>query len=156
MKHIELRPCTVRRAQKWVAETHRKLKRVQGGMWAIRALYDGEMVGVAIVGNPVGQWAEDGVLSVLRVAVREGYRNVCSALYGACARAARAMGATSLVTYTHASEPGTSLRAAGWVYGGLTRGGEHDRVSRPRQPVLFPEPKHRWWAPWSERATEAA
>lgn len=27
MKHIEIRPCTVKRAQQWVAETHRKLKK---------------------------------------------------------------------------------------------------------------------------------
>uniref|UniRef100_A0A6M3M0Q1 N-acetyltransferase domain-containing protein n=1 Tax=viral metagenome TaxID=1070528 RepID=A0A6M3M0Q1_9ZZZZ len=149
---LELRPCTVRHGVKWVNATHRKLSKIQGAMWAVRVLRDGEMVGVAMVGNPARMLAEEGVLCVLRVSVLEGQPNVCSMLYGACGRAARAMGATSLVTYTHLDEPGTSLKAAGWVHGGVTDGGEHDRPSRPRQPALFPDRKNRWWAPWSDRA----
>jgi hypothetical protein len=35
-------------------------------------------------------------------------------LYGAIARAARALGYRRLITYTLASESGTSLRAVGW------------------------------------------
>lgn len=148
---LVLRPCTIRRAQKWAAQVHRKLPDLQGGMRAIRVEHDGEMVGVAVVGNPARRLAEQGVLGVLRVAVLEGHPNACSMLYGACSRAAKAMGATSLVTYTHQDEPGTSLRAAGWVHGGLTRGGEWNRDDRPRNISLFPEPKNRWRAPWSDR-----
>lgn len=96
------------------------------------------------------------VLAVIRVAVLEGEPNACSKLYGACAKAAKSMGARGLVTYTHADEPGTSLRAAGWVYGGMTGGGEWSREGRERQPALFPDRKLRWWAPWSEDAKKAA
>ena len=149
---LTLRPCTIKRAQAWITGTHRRLPDMQGAMWAVRILRGGEMVGVAAVGNPARLLAEEGVLCVLRVAVIEDVPNACSMLYGACSRAARAMGATSLVTYTHLDEPGTSLRAAGWIDGGETAGGEHDRPSRPRQAALFPEPKRRWWAPWSARA----
>jgi hypothetical protein len=121
-------------------------------MWAVRVEIGGKTVGVAAVGNPSGKHAEDGVLCVLRVAVLSGNRNACSMLYGACSRAARAMGAVDLVTYTHLDEPGTSLKAAGWKHGGTTDGGEWDRESRPRQPSLFPDPKNRWFAPWGKRA----
>jgi hypothetical protein len=156
MKHgvikLTVKPCSIRAAVKWNERVHRKLKRIQGGMWAIQVCADGEMVGVAIVGNPARSWQGTGVLSILRVAVLEGHRNACSKLYGACSRAARAMGATDLVTYTHEDEPGTSLRAAGFVFGGMTNGGEWGRRDRPRQKQLYPEPKKRWFAPWGERA----
>lgn len=153
---LTLRPCTVKRATKWVAEVHRRLPRIQGAMWAIQVQRDGAMVGVAMVGHPARKLAEGGALGVLRVAVLEGQPNACSMLYGACSRAARAMGATNLVTYTHEDEPGTSLRAAGWIFAGMTDGGEQDRPSRRRRPVLFPESKKRWYAPWSQRVLVCA
>ena len=62
------------------------------------------------------------------------------------------MGAEDLVTYTHMDEPGTSLRASGWIDGGLTGGGEHSREKRPRKAAVDSRPKRRWWAPWSARA----
>lgn len=113
-----------------------------------------EIVGVALVGWPARAQSSDEIdtLCVLRVAVKEGVKNGCSMLYGACWRAARAMGADSMITYTHDDEPGTSLRAAGWIDGGLTSGGEWDRPSRKRGPAVDPKPKRRWWAPGSLRA----
>jgi hypothetical protein len=149
-----LRPCTVKRAQKWIREVHRRLPKLQGAMWAIRVLRNDEMVGVAAVGHPSRKLAESGALCVLRVAVLEGQPNACSMLYGACARAARAMGATDLVTYTHLDEPGTSLRASGWIHGGTTAGGNWGRPSRPRKPALYPDPKQRWLAPWGQKALQ--
>jgi hypothetical protein len=89
-------------------------------------------------------------LSVLRVAVIEGTKNGCSALYGACSRAARAMGADGLCTYIHDDEPGTSLKAAGWIEDKKSDGGEWARPSRQRKLVLDAKPKRRWWAPWSK------
>lgn len=73
-------------------------------------------------------------------------------LYGACSRAGKALGADNMVTYTHEDEDGTSLKAAGWIDGGLTDGGEWSRPSRPRQLALDTHRKRRWWAPWSDRA----
>ena len=61
------------------------------------------------------------------------------------------MSCTWLVTYTHLDEPGTSLRAPGWLDDGLTSGGEHDRPSRRRKAAVDPLPKRRWLAPWSAR-----
>lgn len=148
---LTLRPFTVKRAIPFVAQVHRRLPKVQGALWAVSAWAHGEVVGVALVGHPARELMGD-TLSVLRVAVIEGNRNACSMLYGACSRAARAMGADNLVTYTHEDETGVTLKAAGWVYGGLTDGGEHSRPSRRRGPAVDARPKHRWWAPWSKRA----
>jgi hypothetical protein len=127
---MRLRPCTVKRALPFVRSVHRRLPKVQGAMWAVGLWSGGELVGVALVGFPAREMNED-TLSVLRVAVREGHQNGCSMLYGACSRAAKAMGADNLVTYTHGDESGVSLKAAGWIDGGLTDGGEWDRPDRP-------------------------
>jgi hypothetical protein len=130
-------------------------------MWAVSVVSDvidaevmSDVIGVAIVGAGARVW-NGRVLNVQRVAVLEGWPNACSMLYGACARAARAMGAEDLVTYTHGDEPGTTLRAAGWVDGGLTRGGEYNRPSRRRPPQVDAGPKRRWFAPWGIRAKAA-
>jgi len=149
---LNLRPCSMRFATQWCAETHRRLPKIQGGLWAVSVRRGEMVVGVAIVGHPAAALMKAGALGVLRVAVLEMQPNACSMLYGACARAARAMGATDLVTYTHYDEPGTSLKAAGWIHAGMTAGGEWSRDGRARQASLFPEPKNRWLAPWGARA----
>lgn len=150
---LRKRPCTVRAALPFIRRVHRRLPKVQGAMWAVSVWIGNEMRGVAVVGNPAREWQDD-TLAVLRVAVVEGTRNGCSMLYGACSRAAREMGAENLVTYTHSDEDGTSLKAAGWIDGGFTDGGEWDRPGRPRQLALDPKAKRRWFAPWSARAKD--
>jgi hypothetical protein len=143
----------VKQALPFVARVHRRLPKVQGAMWAISARVGDEVIGCALVGNPARMWMEDSaVLAVLRVAVIEGNRNACSMLYGACSRAAQAMGAEDLVTYTEGDETGVTLKAAGWVDAGMTDGGEHDRPSRQRKPAVNADPKRRWLAPWGKRA----
>jgi hypothetical protein len=154
MAGLQLSLCSISTAKKFVSMTHRRLRKVVGARFAVGIENNGKLVGVAIVGRPPSRhWNED-TLCVSRVAVEEGNKNACSMLYGACSRAARAIGAKNLVTYTHIDEPGTSLKAAGWVHGGLTSGGEWDRNGRRRQEALFPEQKNRWFAPWSERVKE--
>ena len=156
MSALHLRPWTMKRADSiaFVAETHRKLPKVQGGMWCVSVRAGDEIVGVAIVGWPSQEQTtrEADHLRVLRLSVRDGHKNACSMLYGACWRAARAMGCTSMDTFTHLEEPGTSLRAAGWIEDGVTAGGEHSRASRPRKAAVDARPKRRWWAPGSLKA----
>ena len=66
-----------------------------------------------------------------------GERNACSMLYAAAARAAKAMGYRKIITYTLDSEPGASLRAAGWTCAGPAGG---ERWTGQRRPVadLYP------------------
>ena len=151
---LRLRPWTVKQGKPFCKSVHRKLPNVQGAMWCISVRDLGGVVGVALVGHPAQEWMrDDETLCVLRVAVIEGHRNACSMLYGACSRMAKASGAENLVTYTHLTEPGTSLIAAGWIKDTEpTKGGEHSRNSRPRKKAVDSGPKWRWWAPWSKRA----
>jgi hypothetical protein len=156
---VRQRPCTVKAGVAFVRQVHRRLPRVEGAMWAISALDDaGNVVGVILVGRPnrgmQGPVNALTVLNVSRLAAVEGNRNVCSLLYGAAARAARDMGADDLVTYTHEDEHGASLKASGWVDGGLTDGGEWDCPTRPRKRAADARPKRRWFAPWGIRAKE--
>lgn len=149
---MRLRPWTVKQALPFVREVHRRLPKIQGAMWAVSVRDLGGVVGVALVGHPARKLMhDDDTLCVLRVAVIEGHPNACSMLYGSCSRAAKAMGADNLVTYTHEDEHGASLKAAGWVSDGMTEGGEHSRPSRKRGPAVDSKPKRRWWAAWSAR-----
>jgi hypothetical protein len=143
---LRLRPVSVKAAIPFVGRVHRRLSKVQGAMWAISVRVGPDVIGVALVGHPARLLMEDEAsLSVLRVAVLEG----------ACSRAAKAMGAENLVTYTHLDEHGASLKAANWIDGGLTDGGEHNRPSRQRALAIDADQKRRWWAPWSKRASAA-
>ncbi len=153
---VTLRPCPVKVALRFVASTHRRLPSLQGGMWCVAAVIDGETVGVAVVGHPQARLtaARLNELEVLRVAVLDGAQNACSALYGATARAARAMGCADLSTTIHGDESGHSLRASGWVEIGPTAGGEWSRPSRSRKAAVDAAPKIRWAVPWGRLAHE--
>ena len=156
VRDLRVRPWTVKRADalEFVAKTHRRLPKVQGAMWCASVRHGGEVVGVALVGWPSQEQTtmEMDHLRVIRLAVKDGYKNACSMLYAACWKAARALGVTSMDTFTHLDEPGTSLRAAGWIADGLTEGGEYDRPSRRRLLQVDAAPKRRWWAPGSLKA----
>lgn len=142
---LRVEPITVKAAQAVVAELHRHLPRVQGGLFATSVVDEqGGLRGVAIAGNPARVWQGLGIVYITRVAVRDGSNNACSMLYGSICRAAQALGYREAWTYTLPEEPGTSLRAAGFTYEGLTSGGEHDRPSRRRMPAVRPEAKKRW------------
>ena len=53
------------------------------------------------------------------------------------------MGYEQIITYTLLDEPGTSLKASGWMFEGITRGKSWDTKSRKRDtPNLGP--KKRW------------
>ena len=144
MASVTIVPMTLREARAFVDEHHRHHRAPQGGLFAI-GLADGDaVVGVVIVGKPVARMLADGwTCEVTRLAT-DGSRNACSMLYRSAWRAARAMGYRRLVTYILASEPGTSLRAAGFICIGTTNGGTWSRVGRPRVDTHPTEPTLRW------------
>jgi hypothetical protein len=107
-------PIDLNAARRFVGEHHRHNIPPQGHKLSAALEVDGVIVGVVIVGRPVGRGLDDGrTLEVTRTCTT-GARNGNSMLYGAAARAAKAIGYERLITYTLASEPGTSLRAAGF------------------------------------------
>jgi hypothetical protein len=114
---ITVVPLTLPTANLVVERIHRHHAAIPAGFvwWAVGAVAGGELVGVAIAGRPTNRNNDDGqTVEVLRVAT-DGTPNAPSALLGACARAAKAIGARRVITYTLDSEGGASLRGAGWV-----------------------------------------
>lgn len=147
-------PTTLRKANDFVADHHRHNGRTarNGGKFAIAIEHDGEVVGVAIVGNPLSATYMDGrTAEVLRVCVRDGAPlNANSMLYGACRRAWFAMGGRRILTYTLTYESGVSLRAAGWTCEAEIRGHDPktwgkrpDGAKRTEAPVIALR-KYRW------------
>jgi hypothetical protein len=97
------------------------------------AVNDGKkIVGVAMTGRPVARFKDDGWTLEVHRNCTDGTKNAASMLYGACWRAARALGYKRLITYTLIEESGTSLKAAGWKVVGQTKGGTWNRKARPR------------------------
>lgn len=132
MSRLEAFPLLFDEACALVTQLHRHHKPSPGFIFAVGASLDGKPVGVAMCGRPVNRIRQDGfTLEVTRLAT-DGTRNGCSFLYGACARAAFALGYRRIGTYTLASEPGTSLRAAGWRLIGEVKGRSWSCESRPR------------------------
>ena len=89
---LTLIPLTLAQANEFVEKHHRHHRRVQGYKFSIGCESCGELVGVVIAGRPVSRHLDDGfTLEVTRLCTLGG-RNVCSFLYAAAARAAKAMG----------------------------------------------------------------
>lgn len=140
---MELRPITLKQANKVVARFHRHLDPPQGALWALSAWKDGQLVGVALVGNPIARLAMDGwTAEVVRVAT-DGTRNACSFLYSRAKRAAEAMGYQRVITKTLPEEGGASLRAVQAKAYGESKAQQWDRVNRRRK-VHPMSPKLRW------------
>jgi hypothetical protein len=119
-------------ANAFVKQHHRHHRPVVGHLFSIGAGIGDEIVGVAIVGRPVSRMRDDGLTAEVTRLCTDGTKDVCSFLYGACARAAFALGFKRIGTYILASEPGTSLVAAGWRLIGERGGGSWSVPSRPR------------------------
>lgn len=73
------------------------------------------LLGVAITGRPSGPGNQDGVTVEVTRCTTNGAENACSVLYGAAARAAKALGWGRIISYTQEGESGASLKAAGFV-----------------------------------------
>ena len=137
-------PMTLGEAYQYVNENHRHHRAPQGGLFAVGLANEGVIVGCAVVGHPVARNLCDGWTAEVTRLTTDGTKNACSALYAACWRAVRAMGYLRLVTYTLKDEPGTSLRAAGWVCIGECGGGTWNRKDRPRVDTHPLQAKLRW------------
>lgn len=129
---FDIVPLSLAEANHFVSVHHRHHGPVLGHKFSIGIGVAFEIRGVAIVGRPVARMLDNGyTLEVTRVAT-DGVKDGCSALYGACRRAAFALGYKKLITYVLESERGTSLKAAGWKCLGTAGGGSWSRPSRER------------------------
>ena len=138
--HIELK-----QLNELVAKYHRHHKPVLNHRFSIGVECDGKLVGGCSVGRPVARLTDQWkTLEVTRL-VTDGTPNACSILYGAAARAGKALGYEKIQTFILESELGTTLRAAGWKFDGESGGGDWTRVSKPNRRQDQPQcPKHRY------------
>lgn len=143
---LQLKPITHREAAAFVSEHHRHCVPSKGWKFGVGVCQEGELVGVAVVGRPVARLLDDGwTLEVTRLCTT-GERNACSILYAAARRGAFALGYRRVVTYTLATEPGSSLRASGFEAVAETRAESWDRPGRKRSNAVPICPKTRWQA----------
>jgi hypothetical protein len=149
---LELVPLTQRAAHAFVVEHHRHNRRDRGDLFRVGLARDGELVAVAVAGRPKAQALQDGrTIEITRVCTL-GDVNACSRLYGALCRAAAALGYRRAITYTLASEPGSSPRAAGFTLDAeLDERNWAEESGYPRysenllgEPIVPPGAKRRW------------
>lgn len=150
-------PVTLPVANAHVSRLHRHHAPMPPGFawWCVAAVVSGKIVGVAIAGRPSNRNNDDGqTVEVLRVAT-DGTPNAPSSLLGACARAAKAIGARRILTYTLSSESGASLRGAGWVCECADTGRSFWDNANTRTPAVqrehMAQSKARWALTWRDR-----
>lgn len=116
MSDLKIVPINQKDANRFVLKHHRHHKPVVGSIFQIGCNQGSILVGVAICGRPVAQKTNyKEVIEVNRLCVIDGIENACSKLYSACSRIAKEMGYKQIITFTLDSEPGISLKAAGWI-----------------------------------------
>ncbi len=142
--NLEVVPMTLTESKAYILEHHRHHQPPVGGLFSIGASDGEKIVGVVVVGRPVARMADNGwTVEVTRLA-SDGTKNVCSMLYRAAWRAARAMGYRKLITYTLQTEPGTSLKAAGFELVGEVTKRSWNTPSRPRVDKDERQARFRW------------
>lgn len=143
---MKIIPLTLAQANQLVARFHRHHKPVVGHRFSIGVEKDGKIVGAAIVGRPVARNCEQYTTAEVTRLVTDGTHNACSALYSAAARICKEMGFEKIQTYILETEPGTSLKAAGWMRETETSGGDWNRPSRGGRRTDQPQIKKVRWA----------
>jgi hypothetical protein len=129
---LRLQPITKAEADAFVRLHHRHHQPSVGWKFGV-AVNDGtKVVGVVVVGRPVARHNDNGLTLEVTRCCTDGTKNAASMLYGAAWRATKALGYQRLITYTLASEPGTSLAAAGWTCLYEVAGRSWSCKSRPR------------------------
>lgn len=149
---LDICPVSLAEANAFVAEHHRHHKPVVGHKFSIGCTDGEKIVGVAIVGRPVARYLDDGWTLEVNRCCTDGTRNACSILYAAAWRAARAMGYHKLITYILDTEPGTSLKAAGWKCVGQAGGLRWTGKRRPEVDLCPAQMKIRFEREEGEKA----
>jgi len=146
-EHLSLQPIDFQEACAFIALHHRHHRPPVGWKFGIGVNDSKVVVGVITIGRPIARHRDDGETLEVTRCCTDGTLNVASMLYGAAWRATKALGYQRLITYTLATEPGTSLKAAGWrILAERTGGGSWNKPSRPRVDKAPTEQKTLWEA----------
>ncbi len=142
------KPLHLRESNAFVTALHRHHQKVQTHKFSLGAYDDADnLVDVVIVGRPAARMLDDGLTAEVSRLCTDGTANTCSYLYSAAAQVAKAMGYKSIITYILDTEPGTTLRAAGWINEGPAGGGTWDRPKQANRKRIDKHPitpKTRW------------
>lgn len=137
---LEVRPIPLEVANALVAARHEHSKPVKVARFSLGLFNGADLVGCAVVGNPVARMIatrERRTLEVLRVCTdrelpAELTAGGCSMLYLACEEPARSLGATKLITYVLESETGRTAELVGYRRERKTRPESWHREGRAR------------------------
>lgn len=143
---MQIVPIELKDLNALVASLHRHHKPVQGHRFSLGVRHKGKLVGGCAVGRPTARMTDQRrVLEITRL-VTDGTQNACSALYAAAARIGKELGYERIQTFILETEPGASLRGAGWVKDDIkSAGGDWTRESKPNRRQDQPQgPKHRY------------
>lgn len=132
MSKLELQPITYEEACQFIAQFHRHHLPPQGWKFGIAVNNGAKVVGVVTIGRPVARHLDDSWTAEITRLCTDDTPHVASKLYAAAWRAVRAMGYRRLITYTLITEPGTSLKAAGYKCLYQIVGRSWHTPSRPR------------------------
>lgn len=143
---LYLKPITHKAAAAFVSAHHRHCVASKGWKFGVGVCDGDTLVGVAVVGRPIARLLDDGFTLEITRLCTTGERNACSILYAAARRAAFALGYRKIITYTLQSEPGSSLKASGFLAVAETKASCWDRPGRRRVDKGPICPKIRWQA----------
>lgn len=142
---MKLTPITLKAAAEYIGKHHRHCPSPKGWKFGISLRGPrGGLLGVVVVGRPIAKALDDGYTAEITRLCTRGRKNACSKLYAAARRAAFAMGYERILTYTLESEPGTSLKATGFIAVAVTKAESWDRPGRRRVDAGPICPKVRW------------
>lgn len=107
---ISLVPISLGEANEYMAKHIRQYHPTPGCKFTVGCALDGELVGAAIV----GRCRDDAQAVQIDRIFSTGSRTAYGMLYGACARAAQALGYWRIIAFLPEHRPDSALRAAGW------------------------------------------
>ena len=145
---LKVVPLELVEANQFVLRYHRHHQPSQGHRFSIGAVDEnGTLRSAAIIGRPVARLSGSPreVLEVVRL-VSDGTKNACSILYAAAARVGKELGYCRIQTYILEDEPGTTLKASGWIYEGVAGGGQWKHTDGKARRTDQPTGKKGRWA----------
>lgn len=108
---IYIVPASLQEANDYLAGHIRQYRPMHGCKFSVGCAMDGKLVGAAIV----GRCRDDSQALQIDRIYTTGGRTAYGMLYGACARAAQALGYWRIIAFLPADRPDSALRAAGWI-----------------------------------------
>ena len=127
-ENLYLAPVTLRQANDFAAKHRKNFRSVPQDKFSIGCAAEGKLVGVVMVGYPRDPKLNDGQTLAVHHICATGGRTAYGMLYGAAARAAKAMGYCRIIAFLPENISSSGLRAAGWRCTGPAEG------SRPQAP----------------------